>query len=181
MSDKSNSSDIDESEQAAKKQKTGKISRLRKSTDRFGLRENETNDDALFDDVHSKIQTEHAEEPTLTASNDGKSDGSATSVASATSPITNNSLMSVMTPGEKILFEEIMRLKKEVTVLQKNVVGIEVKLDERLIPASETPEFEKLDDDELQVLGLPLSNQSGLAEFESKLKQKDFYAQVVSK
>lgn len=170
-------------EQASKIQKTVKSSRSRKQTAWFGHREHETNDDALFDDIDRRKQNQSTEEQALTASKKCEENGSATADSVNTSHITNadtnNNRLSVLTPGEKILLEYIMELKKEMTVLQRSVVGVEVRLNERLAPAREMSEFTKIDDDELQVVGLPLSNESDLNEFENKLKKKDFFTQVV--
>lgn len=155
------------SEPASKRQKSD---RLRKEPAWFGNREG--NDDDLFREI-----------PKQTESND-QIDSAATVLQHAgLAMTTNESNLSVLTPGEKIIFEQFLLLKKQVTVLQRAMVGMEVRLDERLprgsASAIEATDFKKINADELQAFGLPITNEVELTDLEKKLKQKDFFAQVV--
>lgn len=164
-------------EQPAKKAKTSSREiRTRKNPERLGIEANDNNDDELFDEIDNREQRRESETvEAVSASTQCKQNDPAVSiVASVNTDANNNQHLNVLTPGERILYEEIMRLKKEVTVLQRAVVGFEVTLGEKR-SAADTIEFQKVGDDELQSLGLPLTNEADFKEFEKKIDEKGIF------
>lgn len=63
-------------------------------------------------------------------------------------------------------------------MLQRTVVGFEVKLGERL-SAADTVELKKIGNDELQSIGFPLKTGAEFQDFERNLMKKEFFKEVV--
>lgn len=162
-------------QQPSKIQKTQKTVRTRNQTKKSDNVQVQVNDDAFFEEIQSKTQTELQ----ISIELEQSKDSSVNPVEQATSSISSNIQLSSLTPGENILLEHIIKLQTELTVLQKSIVRLEVILDERKKPASEISDFNKINDDEQQKLGLPLLSESSLIDFDAKLKKKEFFAQVV--
>lgn len=109
---------IDEEEitstQASKKQKTDKIcsKRIRTEPQRYGIEENETNDDVLFEEILSKSLTASNCSDTSNQNQQDIESVYEKSTDSAKDTEKNNNQLAVLSPGEKILFEKITDLSK---------------------------------------------------------------------
>lgn len=176
VNQKSGTKDADKVNEPAPKK--SKVDRLRKQPDWFGNREADKNDDDLFDAAQN---TSKSAENTLIDECRGVNSESLSSASSTAANTTDleDTQLDLFSPGEKILFKELMKLKKEMTVLQRAIVGVEVKLEERVAPKPEMIDFQKVSDDELAALHLPVSNKDVLIELNDKLKEKDFFMQAV--
>lgn len=173
--------------QASKKQKTDETNttgnRIRKQTQRYGTQESEMNDDSLFEQVlsnrsRSSSATNQSEQSIESEIDAGAAESAAGS--SESEPDINNNQLRLMSPGEKILYGKVTELAKEILTLQRIVTGLKIDHDDRIKGNHEMPAFGEVNSDELVVLGVPLSTDKELTDFEDKLKNKVFFGQVVS-
>lgn len=111
--------------QPAKKHRSANISRARKQPDRLGIN-TEENDDNLFDAVRNQNERVDADaypvriQPILDSAKECDQPGSVGLMSPAANTLSNHQL-DALTPGEKLIFEQLILLKKEVTVLQRTI------------------------------------------------------------
>lgn len=141
--------------------------RSRKPTDRFGLTEDEEeNDDLLFDQIDAKTNSNKATDIHVTTekSDIQKNDS------------IDPAIVSQLTPGEQILFKKLVDLSTDVKVLQKTVVELELRQGKVEV---ETHNLNSADGALLLEIGLPLANEENINDFNDKLKKKSFWLIVV--
>lgn len=173
--------------------------RARTQPNRYGISEHEVNDDAFFEELASTIplgETEnnldaaHLGQLTLETTeevlnhnsiidkssvgddNSQKNEKADDNDHNERSAITNYDLMS---PGEQILFRKIIELSADVKSLQQSIIEIQTNKHVN----SKTATINPADDKEVKALGLPITNETSMQEFEKNLQKTDFYTRVV--
>lgn len=139
--------------------------RSRKQTDRFGLTEEEQNDDSLFDEIDKDTSSKEATDTDVTTQ---KSD-TQQSVCVDPPP-------SQLTSGEQIILEKLIEVSTHVKMFQKAVVNMELRLEKA---EGETHNLNSVDDALLLEIGLPLTQEEQIVDFNNKLKKKSFWSIVV--
>lgn len=149
--------------------------RSRKKTKIFGQLENEINDDDLLEKLNSS-------QPASKSVDVVEIDENTPPEAAQSQNQRGDSVLKVLSPGERILFAKLMELQTDIKVLQKTLVQMEVK--NILLDASNNSKKQDklgvIKDEKLQRLDLPLEDEIGITGFDSKLKSKNFYDEVVS-
>ncbi|XP_055306816.1 uncharacterized protein LOC129571072 [Sitodiplosis mosellana] len=145
--------------------------RLRNKTQKYGQLEYEMNDDHLFKELEASSQTlaEEVDENTPPNAIDSQMDQQ------------DDPMKKLLSPGEMILYNKIMQIHADVKVLQRSVVGFEVRCIESENTQKQQSKIKKLGkvtDEQLQQLNLPLTDENGITGFNTKLKKKDFYDKV---
>lgn len=138
--------------------------RPRKQINRYGLTEDEENDDSLFDQIDAQTN-----ETTETCPTTDKLDTQPTECI-------DPSIASKLTFGEKILFQKLIEVSTDIKVLQKSLLVLE--LNQRKAEIT-THNLNSVDDELLQQIGLPLANEENMTDFNNKLKKKAFWTVVV--
>lgn len=155
--DQPESQNADDNQQRAK--------RSRKQTDRFGLTEEEQNDDSLFDEIDKDTSSKEATDTDVTTQ---KSD---TQQSVCVDPPSSQ-----LTSGEQIILEKLIEVSTHVKMLQKAVVNMELRLEKA---EGETHNLNSVDDALLLEIGLPLTQEEQIVDFNNKLKKKSFWSIVV--
>lgn len=141
--------------------------RPRKNIDRYGLTEDEENDDSLFDQIDAQTSSNEATDTCPTTEK----------LDTQPNECIDPSLASQLTIGEKILFQKLIEVSTHIKVLQKTL--LELELNQRKAEIA-TQNLNSVDDALLQQIGLPLANEENITDFNNKLKKKTFWTIVVS-
>lgn len=129
--------------------------------------EDETNDDQLFEDAIKESQSKEdivvgETEKNTPPSEAKKEEGNA---------------LSLLTPGEKLLYKILMDLRTDVKVIQKTIINAELK---NCHTESKRKEYGVVEKERLQRFGLPLTDENSVIGFNIKLKEKKFHDDIVS-
>lgn len=167
---------------------TPKLKRNRKQPNRFGSTEDETNDDHLLDEIDREIEREIVRE--INRENDKENDKEnyketgtesnpniVTDAGLSAQSLNNQSDTAILTAGEKILLKKLNEISTDVKVLQKTLVEMELKMEK---VKTETHNLKSVDESLLLDIGLPLTTEERIIDFNNKLKNKPFWLGVVS-
>lgn len=88
----------------------------------------------------------------------------------------NRTELMMLSAGEKILYSKMIDMMTELKVLQKNVM--ELRDGNRMMKQNDMP-LKKLKREQLIEFGLPLKNEKELINFDTKLKDNEFYKRTV--
>lgn len=152
--------------------------RKRIQTDFYGQREDDKNDDSIFDKVEEEINTSKNQSDTLQTVAEIESNIVSQDSASK-SPLDCNPVPLVMnlSPFERILLDRLIDIQSDMAILKKQMLEINVKMCEKF---TENTEIRVVDDKKLLALGLPLNSAEHLDNFEKNLLEEEFCKQVVS-
>lgn len=137
--------------------------RTRTEMIRYGQRENEVNDDALFDEADELAAGR------ITSVSD--CDLTTTSISSPTS---DSHDLSGMSPGELIIYKKVCRLEQILNRIDSRITNIEVRVQHS------KQALQKPDREMMLECGFPLANKSKLDDFEFNLLSLEYETQVVS-
>lgn len=180
MSEDSNQSQIERNAQQMGK-------RVRTQTNRFGTTEFEENDDELFEEIHRSDGNSEAtkttdlngveDDLTRNDSSQGDEDSLANSGKNAKNHVGDSAVneLSIMSPGEKVIYRKLIKLAANVKIFQQGF--IEIQTNEHKY--SKTATIEAANVVELKKLGLPLQNGEALQQFDKDLQNTEFYTKVV--
>lgn len=172
---KSNTNQSSSKRSAVDTNNNKRTKRLRSQTQRFGVFEFEENDDSLLDELETSSQKQ-----TKTAYAVGV-DENTPPIATNSQKVDEDPALNLLSPGEKILYKKMIELHADVKVLQRTVVTMEVRnSDCDSKKHGKRKELGVINEEQLQLLGLPLVDENGITGFDTKLKKKEFYDKVVS-
>lgn len=174
--------------------------RLRQTTIRFGQTEFDVNDDEIFiaaaatedEQLELLAQSNSTEATEECAENDLLNDDHLFEKAASNRAQTNSTeavdknanvhkhadMLQHLTQGEKVLFQMLMDMRTEVKVLQKTMINIELNYGSN--NDNKRVEYGIISKNELEQLGLPLTDENGIIGFNTRLKGKKFFDEVVS-
>lgn len=146
--------------------------RLRSKPQRYGQLESDLNDDTFFEEMKELSQTQSkADDEQVVKEHTPPCD-------SNTQKEQGDSVMKLLSPGQTVLYEMIMKIHTDVKVIQRTLVKMEVISSDS--NGKKNGELSDIRNEELHGIDLPLIDENSITSFNSKLKLKDFYDKVVS-
>lgn len=131
---------------------------------RYGERENDVNDDSLFDAADKEAVTPSPSVSDLTTT-------------SSSSSVSDSVDLSSLSPGELLIYKKMCRFEQILNRIDSRMTNFEVQMS---ILKNGKQTLQKPDPEMMLKCGLPLANQSNLNDFEFRLLTLEFETQVVS-
>lgn len=158
--------------------------RLKSKPKRYGVFDDDLNDDYFFEQVTMNLSENQSQSKSADAEAEEEEEGDKEKEnTSPCEPISEREQgdpdLQLLSPGQKILYRMLMEIKTDVKVLQRTMVNMEVMIsDGNAKKKNNKPGDIRIE--ELHDFSLPLNDENSITDFNSKLKQKDFYEKVVS-